>query len=142
MQTTHLRNHYTKIKVFLCVFSKQELILEFRAKFHRHCFRTSNLFRIRITLVPFSLVTSKTNTGTCICTTHTVHRGSLPLVLVLGPKFLPHILSAAKSDSACTQQQNLPLQSGLEVTSENRIKRFSKRGKSVVTFPAKHPIAI
>lgn len=120
----------------------------FKAKFYsivqaflKQCFRALKLCRIQITSIPSFLFMSKTNTETCICTTLTLHRSSLPLVLVLGPN-LYHI-SAVKPDSACTQKQNLPLLSGLEVLLENRNKRrSSKRGKSVVTSPAKHPIDI
>lgn len=83
--------------IFMCFLQTRAATLEFRAKFYsivqaflKHCFRTLKLFRIRITLIPSFLFMSKTNTGTCICTTHTFHRSSLQLVLVLVPKPLLH----------------------------------------------------
>lgn len=135
MQNTFKKpSHWIK-GFFLWFLQTRADILEFRAKFSsivqaflKHCFRTSKLFRIWIALIPSFLFMSKTNTGTCTRTTPTLHL---------------HHISAVKSDSACTQEQNLPLHSSLEVLLENRNKvRYSNRGKSVVMPPTKHPIDI
>ena len=67
--------------IFMCFLQTRADTLEFRAKFYstvqaflKHCFSTSKLFRIWITLIPSFLFMSWTNTGTCVRTTQSPHK--------------------------------------------------------------------
>lgn len=66
--------------IFMCFLQTRADTLDFRAKCSRtlkHCFRTSKLFGVWITLIQALPFMSKTNMGICIDTTHTLQRNSL-----------------------------------------------------------------